>query len=334
MWEKSVLNGIGAGMIKNLTLIAEEPDEHVVGTHGYAIHVENNSLSNKTLFIENCILENYTNYALGMGLRGGCDVEIRDCEIKSHDNYAPIYFHDASNQTYSGEQNIKFINCQAFNIEGGSLMRVDSQDVTDSVVNVTFNNCLLRDTTDIKNTTITAQNLGTSGDIGWLGLYHFVLTSDSYGNSIGALNYQGGVISLTPITVTLASILAGTNAYFNLSGAGTSGDHYIITPKNNVNHALNYYTITAVEPEADTYIDIKQSSVNQSKCMVKYIHSGLFTTYHIYLSVLNCEGAVRPRCINNAGTLTFSVAHIEHSTLFSAVVDVNSPEMYFTTVTV
>lgn len=191
LWSKCPINA-GWGIIKNLTVIAEEPSTPQTDVHGYAIHVENNILYNGNLTIENCILKNYTNYAFGMGMRGGCNIEIKDCDIYGYGGYGPVYFHDASNSTYAGEQNVRFINNRMFNVSGNTLMRVESQPIETSTVNVTFIGNLIRSLSNISSTDIIANNIGTHGESeekDWLELYHFHLTAESWGNSCNKLNY-------------------------------------------------------------------------------------------------------------------------------------------------
>ena len=188
LWTKCPINA-PKGSIQNLTIIAEEPSTPQTETHGYAIHVENNELYNSNLTIKNCYLENYTNHAFGMGMRGGCTVLIENCYFKAHNGYAPIYVHDASNEKFSGTQNVIFRNCQMINVDGGAIARFDSEPVSDSVVNITFNNCLLRDLTDLSNDSVYVANVGTHTEQqGWLGLYHFNLTLDSWGNNFDKFN--------------------------------------------------------------------------------------------------------------------------------------------------
>ena len=64
-----------------------------------------------------------------MGLRGGCDVEFNNCELIGKKVYGGLFFHDAINPTYKGEQNIKVKNCIISAQDGGFLMRIQSQNV-------------------------------------------------------------------------------------------------------------------------------------------------------------------------------------------------------------
>jgi len=130
-------------------------------------------------------------------------------------------------------------------------------------------------------------------------------------------------------TETLAGIFAGTSANFDVSGTGTAGDPYIVTPKVNVNnpHARKIYQITATAPASDTYFRFKASGVE--RCMVRIISNLSTATYSYFLNFIDLYGHVRSRNKLNGGTLVS--ADINSKTGNAEIyLDVNSPEMYAT----
>lgn len=194
-----------SGLLKNLTFISEydETNYNNTQTHSYAIHIEDNNLSNNKLTIENCKFESQVNYGFGMGMRGGCNVEVNNCELIGSDgNYIEninvthggMFFHDASNADYSGSQTILVKDCIISTQESLSHnypsidLRIDSQEIVGSIVDVTFNNCtVVNEKTGDSNITLrnanqqqTVQNIND--------LVNFVLTYKSYGNNNNKLN--------------------------------------------------------------------------------------------------------------------------------------------------
>lgn len=133
---------MGAGTLKNLTIIAKE-NSQFTGTHDYAVHVEDNNLANKKLLIENCTIKSEINSSLGMGMRGGCSVELRNSHFESISNSA-IFVHDAANSTYAGIQDLLVSDCKLYVTSSWSAVRFDSQEVTETTVNVTMINNLMR----------------------------------------------------------------------------------------------------------------------------------------------------------------------------------------------
>lgn len=179
---------IGSGTLKNVTIIAYGNDS-VTGWTSYAVHVEDNNLFNKKLLIENCKLISYKNAGLGMGTRGGCEVDVRNCDIISKDG-ASLFFHDSANVTYAGIQNITVANCNIITEGTGIIMKVQSQNVEGSTVNVTFQHNFLRKTTDISSVSVA---LIDTTDGSWKNTFNelpnFHIDAYSFDNNCDKLNY-------------------------------------------------------------------------------------------------------------------------------------------------
>ena len=183
---------IGRGSVQNMTIKSINNTENT-NTTAYAIHIEDNNLYNGNLQIINCRVESGHNYAIGIGLRGGCDVEFNNCELIGKKVYGGLFFHDAINPTYKGEQNIKVKNCIISAQDGGFLMRIQSQNVEGSTVNMEFINNIIRTPVnpDYKGMHFandkTAESTTNPTDFSIL--TNFKLSPMSYGNNIDLFNY-------------------------------------------------------------------------------------------------------------------------------------------------
>ena len=184
------------GILKNLTFISEYNEtnyNNVSGWKSYAIHVEDDYQQNKTMLIENCCFESQCNYAVGLGTRGGCNVEFNNCIMKGNNpvsGQGGLYFHDASNSNYAGVQNVSFINNRVLTGYNGSStdLRIESQGTVGSTVNVEFINNIV-----INNATGTITNRFVDHASGtWKNnfddLTNFNLTYSSFGNNDTKIN--------------------------------------------------------------------------------------------------------------------------------------------------
>ena len=181
---------MGAGSLQNLTIIAYKNDSYS-GTTDYAVHVEDNNLANKSLLIQNCTLKSEVNSALGMGMRGGCKVEFKDCHFESDTN-ASLFTHDASNSAYAGVQELWIEDCKFFRTGAGawSVVRLDSQEVEGTTVYLTMVDNTFRITTNPSATTgtnfINAVQQTSSSTVD--GLTNWNLTNYSIGNTFPVFN--------------------------------------------------------------------------------------------------------------------------------------------------
>ena len=186
---------MGAGTLENLTIIAEygtgiSSDRN--GWFPYAVHAEDNNLANKTLTIRNCTLISELNAAFGLGMRGGCTVNVCDSSLvgRTGTENRALYFHDADNSTYAGVQTINVCNCEMLSDSlTQTTLRIVDQNTTGSTVNVRFVNNLLWNKAGTGYRLGTSVSDGASGS-GWRNMVNVVLDGASYGNSLTALNAQ------------------------------------------------------------------------------------------------------------------------------------------------
>lgn len=181
---------ICSGTLKNLSIIHEYNEERNPETKGYAIHIENDYMIGKNLLIENCYVESQWNFAVGMGLRSGCNVEFKDCVFVGNDEtHGGLFFHDCNNENGIGEQKLFVRNCNIYSKGSGETtdLKIQSQQKDGSVVNVEFVNCNVRNVTN-GNQKIAMLNSGTTPVNNIEELTNFQLSYGSCGNNSGLLN--------------------------------------------------------------------------------------------------------------------------------------------------
>lgn len=164
---------IAAGEVRNLTVRASgTTSENVPGA--YALHIEHDTLCNRSLTIENCNIISRSNSAIGMGMRGGCYVTIKNTSLTGKEN--GMFCHDGAYQRTTGVQALTMINCNA------NGLHFDSQGTTGATVNVYFKDNTITDGIRVRN------NGGSGNDSNWMGLKNYYLDSKSSGNSKEELN--------------------------------------------------------------------------------------------------------------------------------------------------
>lgn len=181
---------IGRGSLENLTIIAEYGTGTSTGWLPYAVHTEDNNLYNGVLTIRNCTLISELNASFGLGMRGGCVINIENSQLigrKGTGNRA-LYFHDAASATYAGEQNINIINSLlTSDTNTATTVKIEDQCVEGSSINITMINTLIHNE---KGTTYRVGTLNTGGGTydGWRNLKNTTLSEKSFGNNIDIFN--------------------------------------------------------------------------------------------------------------------------------------------------
>lgn len=177
---------IGSGYLKNLTFYAEK----VSGSSDeieYAVHVESHNLYNDNLTIENCVLISDFSSALGMGMRGGCNVTLKNCEFICNGSSAALLFHDSNYDDYLGEQNISIIDCLLYSPNSQYCLTIQSQEKDGSTMNLEMIRNRLKSTGTPTYSTRN-YNGGTGGDNDFLGVINLRLKETSWGNSDDTFN--------------------------------------------------------------------------------------------------------------------------------------------------
>lgn len=178
---------IGAGLLKNLTFIAEEGTDVTSTDFNYAVHVESHLLHNENLTIENCILISHNGVAFGMGMRGGCHVILKNTTFIST-RTSGLLFHDSNYDDYLGEQNISIMDCLIYaKNNNNSAIVIQSQEKEGSIINLEMTRNRLKSTSG-NNYSIVNYYHGIGGDDDFLGCINLRLLETSWGNSDSVFN--------------------------------------------------------------------------------------------------------------------------------------------------
>ena len=175
---------IGSGYLKNITFYSEYTGTQERGTGAtmsYAVHSESDNLSNDNLTIEDCILISDYAPSFGMGMRGGCNVTLKNCYLKGTYSGA-LLFHDADNVSFVGEQNISVIDCVLYDTNNSYCIIMQSQEREGTIVNLEMIRNRLK-TNNAKTYGTHNYYGGTGGENDYLGLINFRLKETSWGNS-------------------------------------------------------------------------------------------------------------------------------------------------------
>ena len=178
---------MGGGSLQNITVYAKAPSGTLPANLAYGVHIERQSLANATLLIKDCIIKSELSSALGMGMRGPCDVLLENVDFISTGNREALYFHDSDNDSQLGIQNITVRNCRMLVQAGKKAMLLQSQEKTGSMVYVTFqNNYLFPQSTGVSYVNWYGGHSTDPDDFG--GLINWRQTDYCYGNNLAELN--------------------------------------------------------------------------------------------------------------------------------------------------
>jgi hypothetical protein len=187
---------IAKGSVENLTITATRNDD-TEGTHAYAVHVEDDILYKGNLIFNNCCFKAANGACVGIGMRGGCDIEFNNCELIStgFNNYIgtsgyALYFHDTVDDSQVGDSKIALKNCKLIGThESGVVIRMDSNGLDGSRVLLEFiNNVLFNE--HYSTTYLSLHNNSGIANSDWNGLKGYKNRQYSYGNNAAQLNYN------------------------------------------------------------------------------------------------------------------------------------------------
>lgn len=180
---------IAAGLVENMTIRAVNRNSASSALKAYAVHVEDHILCDNTLTFRNCTLYSDFNSAVGMGLRGGCEVTFEHCFLAGREN--GLFCHDSAYQKYSGVQKLIMHDCIVAGIEGSNAIRLDSQGVKGALVELLFwNNEFISGDGTADNLLYVQNNNGGGTQEDFMGLKNFRLQMGSRENNIEELNFM------------------------------------------------------------------------------------------------------------------------------------------------
>lgn len=181
---------IAAGSVRNLTIRARDVDGRTSDKYAYGVHVEDNALYGETLVFENCDIRSDYNSAVGLGMRGGCEVQFINVTLTGKE--WGLFCHDCAGVSYSGYQKLSLTDCVVEGLTGNEALCLDSQGINGAVVEVAFVNTVLKNENAVDETSLlVTRNQGGAGETGdWRGLKNYVLSEESTGNNIADMNFD------------------------------------------------------------------------------------------------------------------------------------------------
>lgn len=183
---------MSVGYLSNLTIHAKNKNVTSKDSNGwsdYALHVEDDSLYENSLCLDNVILISDNQSALGMGTRGNATIEFSECEFYSED-YLPIWFHDTVSSSKVGETIVKFKNCIAYSKNEDKIMRVGCQRLENQHTTLIFTNnvfCTENGKNELYKTI--SWDTGSVSEKGNFNLMGYDKSVLCYENNIADLNY-------------------------------------------------------------------------------------------------------------------------------------------------
>lgn len=154
---------IAAGTVSNLTIygmdsgvVQPEPtaeeiarmNEELVGDSwerqknykGYAVHIDQNLLYQKSIRFANCRILSENSHCVGIGSRGGCTINFENCEFVSMGEGGCMYLHDAPDAGMSGETKLIMTGCQLTSYISPYVMTFQSLLPEYNTLSLTFQN--------------------------------------------------------------------------------------------------------------------------------------------------------------------------------------------------
>ena len=135
------------------------------------------------------------NAALGMGMRGGCQVLFENCDFiltSGAAGAAALYAHDADSTAQVGVQNLTIRNCRIISqkASGAHAVLLQSQERTGTTVNLTMQETYTHTHSEQEAPLYTLNwynGVSTDGK-DFQGLINWRLSPDSYGNTAAVFN--------------------------------------------------------------------------------------------------------------------------------------------------
>lgn len=154
-------------------------------------------------------------------------------------------------------------------------------------------------------------------------------TTSAYANLKTLTDYLGVGAPTIVTTETIEGMIAGTSADFSVTGSGTSGSPYVITPKADLSHPHQHrvYQISVTSaPTADAYVRFKASGTE--RCLIQFTLNAAGAHGYI-INFQNLYGWTRSRNVLNGGTLSSTDINTSTAT-GKTLIDINDPGMYIT----
>ena len=181
---------ISSGLLRNLTIIQEATSTSNNGAYG--VHADFNTGYNSTLRIENCHLQSNVpdTGGIGIGLRGGMHLTIKDCRLVSGTSGRALYLHDNDQDQFVGKQNFTLDNCivespnQAIIVQGQGKV---GRDFSVQQFYIEFCRNIIKGTVNFTNW-YSGETLGPISEDDFQGVKNLRLVDTSWGNNKSVFN--------------------------------------------------------------------------------------------------------------------------------------------------
>lgn len=177
------------GEVKNLT-IKQIGSESLTNIKSYAVHIDNDEITNNTLKFENCYFYSLTHASVGVGLRPNCELTFKDCMFRSDHNLTPqnehrgaLFIHSSNTESLVGDnQNLILDNCKLSTLYG-SVLHFESCLGSDNIANIIcYNTNIYSDELGVGDGLIT-QELNANANT-----FNVLLSNKNGGNNYELLN--------------------------------------------------------------------------------------------------------------------------------------------------
>ena len=157
---------------------------------GYAIHIDNSFAKEHDIAFENCDIISGNSACVGIGSMPDSSITFTNCNFTNTGESGCIYFHNSARMDNDGNSYFNLIDCNLYVRNPDNAIFLESV-CEDNVVYITSQNVKLYDLAaeekkDVEICVVNEEKSENPEDL--CGLVSFVLTGESYGNSITALN--------------------------------------------------------------------------------------------------------------------------------------------------
>lgn len=180
---RTVPLSIAAGGVSNLTIkgldtgtilpssVNEIPaadnsslDETLDCYSGYAVHIEQDFLFQKSLCFSNCRIVSWHNFCVGLGSRGNSTVLFEDCELAAYGNGGCIFFHDSVFDEFCGDSSLIIRDCRMISCFSPYIMAFQTYNAA-SRTSLTFQNVKVSAVAYINDSIYDSNDMNTSDTV-------------------------------------------------------------------------------------------------------------------------------------------------------------------------
>lgn len=178
---------VSKGYFANMSFISDTQGIEGATTCAYALHIDNNWMTNSEALFENCYFYSEKRASVGIGTRPNGKIIFRNCIFESDNitNSGAVFFHNSNDENnLGGKQELIFENCE-FRVKNGVALYIQRVRDDNNNLYLTMNRCVLfseeKGVTDIVYVDDSLYT-GTSGN-------NIILSKKTFGNNIDISTY-------------------------------------------------------------------------------------------------------------------------------------------------